>query len=226
MVLQFLAAVRRLWLVALTGTLLTVGWCAFLWTNPPAYWTRSEVIVADAGVSGEQSILRPTNFDLVGLVAAVERVANEGRPVTRYMSRDASLYGLGVREGVSVSMLNEGTQWVPIFRSAILVVETVASTPDAALAANHEAQARVEAIVEDIQEEAGVLSAQRAHAVPPVTDPVLLRVGGTRRGQAMALAASAAVGGALTAGAIVLLDRRRRCRSASAGPARQLALAG
>lgn len=213
MILQSIAAVRRLWYVLLLGGLATAGLMALVMAAEPVYWTRSEVVFSLPGVTDENALVSQPDDSLAPLAAAVEVVVNEGRPITRLASREASLYGLGVREGVSVYALNAGNQWRPVLSSPILVVETVSPSLDAALASHQDARNRVAAAGDLLQAQAGVPSADRANAVAVLTTPTVQRYASTRRGQLMAVVASAVVGGLGTMGAIVLIDRRRRCRA-------------
>ena len=130
-----------------------------------------------------------TDSGVIAFASAVATEINQGKPALTYSTAEAPYYGAGVREGVLVSLRNEGNQWTASFPSATIDIQVVGTTYQSVAA-------RQEEIVDDVLATA---EAQQQLAVIPASaritatvDPLSLRidaVSSTRTTQALAAVA-------------------------------------
>ena len=62
---------------------------------------------------------------LIAFAGVIANEINQGRPAPRYASREAPLYGVGVRDGVIVGLPDSGGQWSNSFTRAELEIQIV-----------------------------------------------------------------------------------------------------
>ena len=199
-----------LWSVtALLGFVAILGTWAALLHVPKLYWTRTEILIVADDISDEEAYVKTPSRDLLPLAEVVERVVNGGAQTRRMNTDGATLYGLGVRNGVSVHMLNTGNQWVPLFDRPIIVIETVAASEQAALAKSAAARQGLASAVSELQERFDVRKEGQAHAVAVLEEPTLVVVASSRMGQLTMMVASGVAVSLLVGGIIVLLWRLR-----------------
>lgn len=70
------------------------------------------------------------DLSVIAYASTVATAINEGKPVASYSSAYAPYYGAGVREGVMVSLRNDGNQWMNSFPNATIDVQIVGRTWD------------------------------------------------------------------------------------------------
>jgi hypothetical protein len=188
--------------------------CVALTVLAPAsagvYAMEGNLVFIPPNAVGGGNALRADSARPILFAAAVERAYNVTPEFARVASTNATLYGIGVRDGSRVTLPDRGGQWGSSFDRPYLRVEVVSGSPA-------ETQARFDRIVSQIQAIAS--GRQQAAAVPrdatvalelSPTVPVVQYVAG-RHGPE--LVAGVLLGG-LGAGAIITLGKRRgRARS-------------
>ncbi|MBG6056126.1 hypothetical protein IWX81_002558 [Salinibacterium sp. CAN_S4] len=143
---------------------------------------------------------------VIAFAGAIASEINRGKPVANYSSADAPYYGAGVREGVLVSLRNEGNQWMAIFPSATIEIQIVGPTREWV-------EARQQQLLSQIAEVAG---AQQSLAVPSsenritgTVEPTSTRIDEivpSRSSEIFAFGALALAASILGIGAAVALD--------------------
>jgi hypothetical protein len=153
--LELLFAVRRQWLVAVAGVVVTLG--AMLWAGADRglYWSQVDVLFA-APQSGEGNALMAAPETLIATAGVIQRDVTGARATSRVVSDSVTLVSQGVRRGVSVRIPNAGGQWANNFDRPVLDVEVVDETPAAA-------QARLQQVLADIADR--LAARQRAAGV-------------------------------------------------------------
>jgi hypothetical protein len=208
----------RRWYVVIGSALVCSIVAANLLVAPPVYAVRGSVLMVAPDQAVEPVPRWDQGSDLSPFAAAVERRANDGRPVLRLNSPDATLAGVGIREGVRVQVPNYGGQWAISFQVPEVVIEVVSRDPQG-LEERYAAEvARVQAIASDLQQEAGVPESERIRAVPRTLEPQVTYVGPTGHGRMRALAAAVLISILLTLAVTFEWDRvasRRRGRKAA-----------
>jgi hypothetical protein len=197
---------RRPWVVALVFFLI----CTALTVLAPApagvYAMEGNLVFIPPNAVGGGNALRADSARPILFAAAVERAYNVTPQFARVASTNATLYGIGVRDGSRVTLPDRGGQWGSSFDRPYLRVEVVSRSPE-------ETQARFERIVTQIRAIAS--GRQQAAAVPKdatvalelsPTVPVVQYVSGRHGPELVA----GVLLGALGAGAIVTLGQRRR----------------
>lgn len=154
------------------------------------------------------------DLSVIAFASAVATSINEGKPVATYSSAGAPYYGAGVREGVMVSLRNDGNQWMHSFPNATIDVQIVGRTRESV--ADRQA-----AILHDI---ISVTQGQQAATTTPESDRIsavvapmsteIWPISASRSSQLLAAGAMALAALLVAATSAVTLDRlvRRRGR--------------
>lgn len=120
------------------------------------------------------STLEPDNgtndTSVIAFAGAVATDINKGEPTPSYSSGDAPFYGAGVRQGVLVSLRDDGSQWAPSYGSAIIDIQIVGRTQDWVAQQQSDILAQIDALV-DAQLGAQAAADERitAHVEPLTT---------------------------------------------------------
>jgi hypothetical protein len=213
---QLLSMLLRRWYVVLVGIACTGVACAALMLTPRVYGTQMDVVfVAPGGVasSGPDGAFTEPMINFAGIVALK---VNGDHPSVRLSSPTAVLYGLGVREGVSVELADSGGQWGSIFNSPVIRIQAVDSSPERVASALDDTVAEIASAATSIQNDSGVKDDQKIGLQTVPDRAQVFAYARTRTGEAKATAAAAALGLSLTACAAALWDRwagTRRGRS-------------
>jgi hypothetical protein len=178
--------------------------------SPRVYSAQTDVVFLAPGngaIRGLNDGLAQTLVDFAGLVG---KKVTDGRPSLKLSSPSATLYGTGVREGVSISLADAGGQWGHMFNRPVLSVQVVDSSSE-------EVANVLNSIVRDISRTATTLQSETG---APSTDFITIEtvpeaieinsIGQTRTSVAKGLVALTIVGAGLTLGAAIWLDRSRR----------------
>lgn len=209
---QLLETLLRRWYVVLAGILCTWTACSALMLTPGVYGAHMDVVfVVPGGVasSNDFAFAEP----LINFAGVVERKVNDDQQSVRLSSPTAELYGLGVREGVSVALADSGGQWGSIFRSPIIRVQVVASSPEQVVSAVDGVVAKIAMTAKSIQDSSGVAEGKRI-SIETIPDRAqVFSYVQTRTSDVKATAAASMVGLGLTACAATLLDRWDLSRS-------------
>ena len=111
---DFLAAALRRWYVVVLGAALTVGVFAVVQRQAPVFFTQYNiVVVGPSGTEHDNNVLENPRYGLQPLVGVVSTDLNDGHPPLLTGDVDATMVGMGARDGVQVRVPNLGTQWRP-----------------------------------------------------------------------------------------------------------------
>jgi hypothetical protein len=212
---DLLAAALRRWYVVVLGAALTVGAFAVVQRQAPVYFTQYNIVIVGPSGDEHSNVLEHPRYGLQPLVGVVSTDLNDGHPPLLTGDVDATMVGMGEREGVQVRVPNLGTQWRPLFSANYLDVQVAAATPEGVQTLAQETSARVADLLERRQDELGVPTNLRALAVPSSEDPIVYPVAGSR---SRALGATGLTGIALTAALVFWLERWRPRRHPAPAP--------
>lgn len=213
---DLLAAALRRWYVVVLGAALTLGAFAVVQRQAPVFFTQYNIVLVGPSGTEHTNVLENPRYGLQPLVGVISTDVNEGHPPLLTGDVDATMVGMGAREGVQVRVPNLGTQWRPLFSANYLDVQVAARTPEEVQVLANETSARVAELLEQRQDELGVPDNLRALAVPSSEDPIVYPMAGSR---SRALAATALTGVAVTAVLVFWLERWRPRRRPSPAPA-------
>lgn len=117
--------VLRRWYVLLL-VLVATG-CCFAWRlhNEGTYASQAVLTFLPPGGQQVASKYKTDPTPLTNFAAAVVDQYNEGRPHEPLSTTDAPLYGVGLRQGVQVSLANSGNQWVNVFEQPLVNIQVV-----------------------------------------------------------------------------------------------------
>lgn len=202
-------AMRRRWLVTVLALAAAAGFALHLSGSGGVYSTRTTVIFSDASPASLAHLVNTA--DETGIIAFAGTVANDvndGRPVERYARSDAPYYGTGLRQGVSVTLRDDGGQWTTSFPRAELIIQVVGPTHEYVASWQREMTARVAQRTRSLQLETRPSgSAVIKTDVVPVTQ-VIDRIYPSEREQLLAFAALLASAILVGGWAAVRLDAR------------------
>lgn len=213
---DLLAAALRRWYVVVLGAALTLGAFSVVQRQAPVFFTQYNIVLVGPSGTEHTNVLEHPRYGLQPLVGVISTDINEGHPPLLTGDVDATMVGMGAREGVQVRVPNLGTQWRPLFSANYLDVQVAARTPEDVQALAKETSARVAELLEQRQDELGVPDNLRALAVPSSEDPIVYPMAGSR---SRALGATALTGVAVTAVLVFWLERWRPRRRPSPAPA-------
>lgn len=184
---DIVAAMLRRWYLPLIALVIAGGgW--FLWARDGGCFTTSTVV--SFTLPSRASLLPESGADdesVIAFAGVVAQEINGTRPAPRYASRDAPLYGVGVRQGVLVGLPNSGGQWARSFARAEIEIQIVARTPDEVQVRQRSLLARVFQITRDQQRSASPKQRIRASVVPLTSG--IQEISATRSSQLLALVA-------------------------------------
>ncbi|WP_028659479.1 hypothetical protein [Nocardioides insulae] len=205
---------RRFWVVLLV----LVGTAAVLYSvhaRPGVYSSRVDVVLIapPAATSATDASLVSSSENLIALAGLVERRVNAGVEKPAATSQEVDLAGIGIQDGVLLTLPNAGGQWNYNFTSPMLSVQAVGPDPDGVAERRDAAIADVRRALLELQQEEGVRPERRVSTrVVPAAPPVFYNRGSDLRAVATVLL----IGGVLAVAGAVLVDhllRRRRSRS-------------
>jgi hypothetical protein len=215
--MQLLRVVARRWYVVL-AVLLISGVCAVLVARLPGVYSAQasvRLLPPPALTEGTNAIGERAE-GLVAFAALVEKQFNGNSAELEFASPNATLSGAGLRSGVSVRLVNVGSQWNLIYRDPVLIVDVVEPDAADARAMLNETVAELVRIVDERQDGTGVSPDSRV-GVLVSPDPVAVDyVTGSRLRSVVAtllLGLSAAV---LSALAVDKVFRGRRAHQPTA----------
>lgn len=212
-------AMLRRWYLLLLALLMSGGlW--HVWAEDGGVFTTSTVVAFT--LPARATLLPESGAEDDSVIAFAGVVANEingGRPAPRYASRDAPLYGVGVRRGVIVGLPNIGGQWASSFARAEIEVKIVGRS-------YQEVRDRQTALIERVFEitrdqQSAAASRERIRAsVAPLTSGIQ-EIQATRSSRLLALGALGFAGLLVSGWTTIRLDRladaRRSRKAARAG---------
>ncbi|MDN3482566.1 hypothetical protein QMA10_11605 [Arthrobacter sp. APC 3897] len=208
---QLFAVLRRRWYV-LAGGLCCTG-LAFLGLgqSAPVYAAQSDFVFVEPGHPGEGRSLTGTEPQtLIDFTAIVERRVLAGAETAKLASPTASLFGTGIRQGTSISMLDTGGQWLSSFSRPVLSVQVAAPSPEEVKAEMDRVLQQVQAVSGTLQTDAGAQPASLITVERAPEDLIISSFGKTRTGEAKALAVLGLTGFGLSCAAAAGTDALAR----------------
>lgn len=195
-----LRAMLTRWYATLICFALTAVIVLWVHSQPGVYTTQVDVQL----VPPQEPITGVTKDDLIALAGVVEREIGDGTDREEPTSSEVTLAGLGVVEGISVTLPNSGGQWSHFFNHPLLRVQAVSRSADRAAEHREGAVARITAVLERIQVDSGALPGSLATVrLVPAQPQVAYEDGRKLR----AMATTGLLGMALSLTAVVLVDR-------------------
>lgn len=211
---EVLGVVRRRWYLVAAGVLLTAAVAALVLGRSGVYVTRVDVVLLPPPSAAGAPEVVGSSEDLIAAAGLLERLVNAGRETNAATSQQVPLEGTGVRDGVLVTLPNNGGQWDYNFTSPMLSLQVAGPSRDAVLRDRAEAVRDINRTLAELQREQGAPASRMltTHVVPE--DAQVAHVTGH---PARAAGATAVVGLAVTLLLTVLADHlllRRRGRAA------------
>jgi hypothetical protein len=138
--------------------------------------------------------------DLVSFARIIEREFNDDSRPNRAVSRSATIYGMGVKNGYSVTLPNEGGQWQNSFRP-YLDIEVVSDDAEQTTAMLSDVVNDVLDLVSSSQREVGVSASNLIRAELAPSQPELVLVSSNRPRSLLSLVLLAVLTFAMSSGA-------------------------
>lgn len=219
---EFLPVLRRRWYVVVIAVLCMAVFTGIQFWHAGVYSTRTVIYLVhhNSDPQGAWPAVGSTDETLVSFAGTIVSEINAGRPVARYASGDAPLYGVGVRQGVKVTQSDSGGQWWSSFGRAEIEVQIVGTSHEWVESQQQEIIARIVDLCRTAQGAAWDDPNQRITPfVAPLTESIE-HVAPSRIEQLIAVGAS--FGAALLVGCWVAVRWERRSRRrAVRGPEEQ-----
>lgn len=215
MLRRTLAAAWRRWYVVLLVLAVAAATAAAFHSRSGVYSARTTV----AFTAPNETLLTPNSSaqsaDFIAFAGAVAAEIVPDRTPVRYSESDAPYYGAGIRRGILVSLLDDGNQWDPSYRTAVVVIQIVGTSEQWVAERQQEAVARIE---EATNARNG--SAAPGQRVSARVDPLSLGIEHVMPSRFARVAAFGAIGLAavLVAGWAALAVDRRHMRSDLVAP--------
>ena len=213
------AAVRRHWLLAVSGVLLSLAAAGLVAHQPGIYWSQANVQFLLPVTDGNPNSYQFSSNSLITLAGVVGKAVGGSGSGAAPTSDEVTLVGTGIRSGYSVRLPNSGGQWATNFDKAQLDVQAAGATPAEVTGTMERVISEIETELRTRQEEAGVRpSLMVTTTVSPPNIPIYQGRGSRIR----AVGASLLIGLALTTITVVAVDRYpiRRARRQSASMSR------
>lgn len=150
---------------------------------------------------------------VIAFVAAVAQEVTGGDVAATYADISAPYYGAGIRQGVNVSLPNDGNQFIAIYRTARIDIQIVGPSYEWVQAKQQDIVAEVSRVAETLQSQAGVSPRDR---MVPTVEPLSLLISSVNPARSTVILAVAGMGIAALLvggwGAIVVERLRSRPR--------------
>ncbi|WP_104091149.1 hypothetical protein [Arthrobacter sp. GMC3] len=182
-------------------------------TNVRLYTAQVEFIMVSPGTSVNFGMADETRVSLVNFADIVVREFNDKTPTYSLSAPKASLFGNGIRDGISVRLADSGTQWSPSFGTPVITVQIISSSPDQVLAKLDEISTRIQDLTSKIQSDIGASPATFIKADFDRTSIDIHSFGPTRAGKLKAEVTIIAVAFCLSTIIAEFIDRRWPKRS-------------
>lgn len=177
------------------------------------YWAEISVVFLPPTGPTPGNVLEGYSASLIHFAGAVEREVNSGSRAPRLSSPNATLYGAGVRDGSSVTLVDEGGQWESEFNRAALIVEVVAPTADEVRNRSAALVTQIDRTAMTLQRDAGVDADRLITVTVAPEEPSVRYIEGSAKRALVAIVLLGA--GGTVAGVLVAEERRPRARRAA-----------
>ncbi|MBA4608139.1 hypothetical protein H1W00_06580 [Aeromicrobium sp. Marseille-Q0843] len=219
-----LVAAFRRWYVVVLGLAITYVAVAAVDSGQDVYYLRGQAVFVSPASEVYPNKLRVNAADLITVAGIVGKRINGMDALPKTASSAATMVGRGVRDGVLITLPDNGVQWAPYFDTRALYIEVAAPDPEIARARHREALRQISADLQTLQDEQDVAADERVTIAPSPESPAVVQFRGQPRlAQLMVLV----LGGGATLLCVAALERsaqRRRDRKpAAADDDRELA---
>ncbi len=214
-VLDILHAALRRWYVLLLVLVLAGFLTATFFRDSGTFTSRTAVTFTLPARTTLMANSGSNDSSVIAFAGAIATEINHGRPATTYSSVDAPYYGAGVREGILVSLRNEGNQWVASFPSATIEIQIVGQTREWVKEQQQQLLTRIAYVTNALQNATVPSAADRITATVEPTSTQIDEITPTRTTEILALAAMALAGVILGTWSAVAVDLWIMRRSAS-----------
>lgn len=204
---NIVAAMARRWYVSLVAVLVAIGGWALLMEDGGCFTTSTVVTFS---LDSRAIILPDSGLEDSNVIAFAGMVANEineGRAAPPYASREAPLYGVGVRHGAIVGLPNLGGQWTRYYPRAEIEIQIVGRTQEEVRERQVELVDRALQISRQVQQANSPIEGRIHAAVLPMTGDIQ-EITPSRLSRVVALAALLMSATLLSGGVSAQLERR------------------
>lgn len=215
---ELFGLVKRRWYIYVAGLLVVIATVMWLGATPRIFTATAELEFVQPRTLPDDLVNEDQRDTLIKFAGAVAHKYDEEHPNLKLSSPSASIFGNGLREGVTVQLAAVGNQWTTSFVRPVIQIQVASSNGDFVLPRIHEAASAVDAISVAMQQEAG---SAEAYQITTNMDLDLVTVnsfGQTRTGR---VSGAAVLFGACMVLATMtgqLLDRFARFREQSSEP--------
>lgn len=204
----------RRWFVVAFFILCAVITVFVLDTKQRHYVAQTELVMVAPGsvaVSGSPYGSTETLVDFAGVV---ERRFNASSPTQHLSSPSATLFGNGIRNGVSVRLTNSGGQWNYSFDRPILEVQVIDSNIETVHENMQSVESRVRKIVHDLQTDAHAKPKSMISVYSDTEGANITSFGSTRTGRVKGIALICGVAVVISVPFSIALDKLLKRRKA------------
>lgn len=193
-VLDILKAALRRWYVLLLMLVLTGFLTATFFRDSGTFTTRTAVTFTLPARTTLMANSGSDDSSVIAFAGAVATEINLGKPALNYSTADAPYYGAGVRQGILVSLRNEGNQWIASYPSATIEIQIVGRSREWVQTQQQELLAKISYVTDAQQRSAVPTVADRITATVEPTSTQIDEIAPTRTTEILALAAMAIAG--------------------------------
>ncbi|TFB91726.1 hypothetical protein [Cryobacterium sp. HLT2-28] len=176
---DLIANAGRRWVLTLCGALLMGLGVLWVVNVPPLYFAQVRVVLLPPAAA-QPNAYGYTSESLIDLAGVVARELRPPTQDAQSVSGDVTLVGEGIRTGFSVTQQNSGGQWQYRFDEPVVEVQAVGATPSEVRAQISTALRQVESTLAEIQDEQGVIAANRVRITLNPLQPQLIEEKGSR----------------------------------------------
>jgi uncharacterized membrane protein len=214
---ELLSLVLRRWYLMLVGAVVSVAVLHGVVQRPGVYWTGFNVVVLAPTEAFYPNKLENPHYEMSPVAGVLVREWNGAHPPLLTASSDTSLYGEGRRSGVQVRMVNQGSQWRPLFPVPVIDIQVVGARPEVVAAEARRVRTEVEELLRRRQDAGLVPDTARMVTITSPPQPTVTYHAGSRVRSAGATGLLGAVG---TTVAVYWLERLRAWRRRRVAAAR------
>jgi hypothetical protein len=176
----FSALVRR-WYVVVAAGLCAALATSYAVSHEGVYYSRVEVVFLAPSSELYPNSLMTASSDIVMTAGVVANLINGTRTDPKMASPSATIVGRGVVDGHSVRLPDTGGQWAPEFSRQVLDVQVVGDSVEGVRGEILALVDEIVAVLDALQEEAGVIEQDRIRTDPILTTPTVSYMPGARR---------------------------------------------
>ncbi|MET0467836.1 MAG: hypothetical protein ABWZ87_03780 [Aeromicrobium sp.] len=204
-----LVAAFRRWYVVVLGLAVTYVAVAAIDARPEVYYLRGQAVFVAPASEVYPNKLRVNAADLIAVAGIVGKRINGMDALPKTSSSAATMVGRGVRDGVLITLPDNGVQWAPYYDTRALYIEVAASDPEVARARHRAALREISTELKTLQDEQDVDADERVTIAPSPESPAVVRFGGQPM---LAKLMVLALGGGMTLVGVAALERRAQRR--------------